>query len=293
MSNHLLFFGTEDFSAVSLQALIDAGFSIATVVTKPDFRRGRKQLLTQPVVKKIALAHNIPVLQPNKLTDISEDLRALQPITGVLVSYGKIIPESIINLCSPGIINVHPSELPKYRGASPIESAILHGDGKTGVSLMKLVAAMDAGPVYVQESVSLNGDENRPSLYTQLAIVGSRLLINNLQKIINNEILPVPQDESKATYTQLLKKEDGILSPSVKTAVQLEREVRAYQGYPKCRYTIYNEECIVLASRIAKDEEDGQLIVACKDNTWLELLSLTGPSGRVMSGADFVRGYRK
>jgi methionyl-tRNA formyltransferase len=293
MSNRLIFFGTEEFSATSLRALIDAGFPIAAVVTKPDFKRGRKQVLTQPVVKTIALDHNIPVWQPEKLKDITQDIMMLQPVTGVLVSYGKIIPQSIIDLFEPGIINVHPSLLPAYRGASPIESAILHGDSKTGVSLMQLSAQMDAGPVYIQETIELSGNENKTDLYKKLALIGSSMLTKNLHNISDRALLPTPQDESLATYTKLLKKEEGLLLPSVKSAQKLEREVRAYQGYPKSRYTIYNYDCVITSVRVAQDAEDGDLIIPCADDSWLEIKSLVGPSGRLMTGADFIRGYKK
>ena len=135
-TNRIIFFGTEEFCAISLQALINSGFNVAAVVTKPDSKKGRGQKLVPPTVKLIAQKHNIPVWQPKRLSEITENIRQLQPVSGVLVSFGKIIPSSIIDLFSPGIINVHPSKLPTYRGPSPIESAILNGDGQTGVSLM-------------------------------------------------------------------------------------------------------------------------------------------------------------
>ena len=150
----IIFFGTEDFSAVSLQKLIDEGFEVAGIITKPDSKKGRGQKLQSPKVKKIGENFKIPVLQPQKMNEIIEFVQNFENPVGVLVSFGRIIPQEIIDLFTPAIVNVHPSLLPKYRGPSPIESAILNGDTKTGVSLMKLSKEMDAGDVYSQEELN-------------------------------------------------------------------------------------------------------------------------------------------
>ena len=151
----IVFFGTEDFSLYSLRALVEAGFNIVAVITKPDSRRGRSNKLIQPAVKQFASQHHIPVWQPKRLKDIISDIKNITPQpTGVLVSYGKIIPQTIIDLFQPGIINVHPSLLPKYRGPSPIESAIANRDKITGVTIMQLEQAMDAGPIYHQQKLT-------------------------------------------------------------------------------------------------------------------------------------------
>ena len=153
----IVFFGTEDFSLYSLRALVEAGFNIVAVITKLDSRRGRSNKLVQPAVKQFASQHHIPVWQPNRLKDIISDIKNITPQpTGVLVSYGKIIPQTIIDLFHPGVINVHPSLLPKYRGPSPIESAIANRDKNTGVTIMRLEQAMDAGPIYYQEAYPLD-----------------------------------------------------------------------------------------------------------------------------------------
>ena len=164
-SPKIAFFGTEDYSLDVLRALVDNNFSIACVITKPDSKRGRGHKLVEPPVKAFAKEHHIPVLQPQKVNEIAGYIKDLQPITGVLVAYGKIIPQSIIDLFYPGIINVHPSLLPKYRGPSPIESAIINRDNETGVSIMKLDAQMDAGPIYTQIHKKLSGAETKPQLY--------------------------------------------------------------------------------------------------------------------------------
>lgn len=230
----LIFFGTEDFSAISLERLIKDGYKIAAVVTKPDTKKGRGHHLIEPIVKTVATAHGIPVWQPEKLKDIMEPIRRLQPVTGVLVSYGRIIPQSIIDLFQPGIINVHPSLLPKYRGPSPIESAILHGDAETGVTIMQLSAAMDAGPIYMQEPFVFDetfAPESKEHISSRLGHIGAGMLSEALPAIMSGELQPVPQQSEAVTYCQLITKDDGIVDWR-KPASRLEREVRAYAGWP-------------------------------------------------------------
>lgn len=163
-SHKIIFFGTEDNSLATLQRLVEHGFSVAAVITKPDAARGRGQKITEPPVKTYAKQHEIPVWQPDKLREIIDNIKNLQPIAGVLVSYGKIIPQSVIDLFEPGIINIHPSLLPRWRGPSPIEAAISHRDEKTGVTIMKLDARMDGGPIYAQEKIQLDQTETKPGI---------------------------------------------------------------------------------------------------------------------------------
>lgn len=290
-SKAIIFFGTEDFSAVVLEALVKSGWSIELIVTKPDTPKGRGQKLSTSAVKRIGLAHNITLLQPDNPADIQTQLLATGINQAVLVAYGKIIPTSIINLFSGGIINVHPSQLPKYRGPAPIEAAILNGDKHTAVSLMRLSPKMDAGPVYYQEVVGLSGHEDKIELSHRLAQVGAKSLISKLPEIISGELQAIPQDEGTATYTHLIAKGDGVIDWS-KPAERLEREIRAYAGWPKSRTSIFDQDVIITEARVAKNAQDGQLVMPAA-NSWLEILELIGPSGRSMSGADFRRGYNK
>ena len=289
-SDRLVFFGTEDFSAASLERLIDDGWQFEAVITKPDFKKGRGQHLFSPRVKDIAQAAGFEVWQPDSIADIKERLRSLNPQMGVLVAYGKIIPNEIIAIFPKGILNLHPSLLPLYRGPSPIEAAILNGDKVTGVSLMKLSPQMDAGPVYAQDKVKLNGTEDRLSLYERLAQRGASFLAANLEAILEGEIVARAQDDAKATYTQLLTKADGLVDWR-KPAETIEREIRAYLGYPKSRTSINGHEIIITKARPASSETDGALLKSCGEG-YLEILELVGPSGRTMSGADFTRGHR-
>lgn len=289
-SAKIVFFGTEDFSLAALTGLIEAGYSIAAVVTKPDSKKGRGQQLVAPQVKVLASRHNIPVWQPQKLTDITADIQALRPVTGVLVSYGKIIPQAIIDLFSPGIINVHPSLLPKYRGPSPIESAIKNGDAVTGVSIMQLSAKMDAGPVYTAKEHPLIGTETRPELYHALADIGTNLLLEALPRIINGSLQPTPQQEQAASYCQLLQKNDALLDLTTLTAEQAERNIRAYIGFPKSKLTLLNQTVIITKAHTSAQQKT-PLDPVCQDGVYLCIDELIAPSGRRMDAQAFLRGY--
>jgi len=289
-SAKIVFFGTEDFSLAALTGLIEAGYSIAAVVTKPDSKKGRGQQLVAPQVKVLASRHNIPVWQPQKLTDITADIQALRPVTGVLVSYGKIIPQAIIDLFSPGIINVHPSLLPKYRGPSPIESAIKNGDAVTGVSIMQLSAKMDAGPVYAAKEHPLIGTETRPELYHALADIGTNLLLEALPRIINGSLQPTPQQEQAASYCQLLQKNDALLDLTTLTAEQAERNIRAYIGFPKSKLTLLNQTVIITKAHTSAQQKT-PLDPVCQDGVYLCIDELIAPSGRRMDAQAFLRGY--
>lgn len=290
MSKTLVFFGTEEFSLTALTGLIEAGYSIAAVVTKPDSRKGRGQQVVPPSVKVVAERHNIPVLQPKKLSDITEHIQALDHPIGVLVSYGKIIPQSIIDLFEPGIINLHPSLLPLYRGPSPIESAIKNGDSTTGVSIMQLSAKMDAGPVYAAKEYPLSGAETRPELYHTLATIGTNLLIEVLPQIIDGSLQPIDQDESRAVYCQLLQKQDATLTPDTLSAQAAERLVRAHTGFPKTKITIQNIPVIITKAHVSY-EKNTPLDILCQDGAFLSIDELIAPSGRTMDSAAFLRGY--
>ena len=289
-SKTILFFGTDDFSAAALRHLIQGGYSIAAVVTQPDRKSGRGQQLQKPAVKILAEAHGIPVWQPASLHEIAENIRSLQPITGVLSSFGRIIPNDILALFEPGIINVHPSVLPAYHGPTPIEAAILNGDVEVGVSLMKLVAKMDAGPVYAQVTYPLDGTETQADLYDRLGEYGGALLTQYLPRILNGTLEPKPQDDTLASYTNLLTKADATPNPSDWTAEALARKVRAHTVYPKTKLTLLGQLVIINAAHVGDAQSDG-LLVHCKDNTVLVIDMVVAPSGKTMSADDFMRGY--
>lgn len=287
----IVFFGTEDFSLYSLRALVEAGFNIVAVITKPDSRRGRSNKLIRPAVKQFASQHHIPVWQPNRLKDIISDIKNITPQpTGVLVSYGKIIPQTVIDLFQPGIVNIHPSLLPKYRGPSPIESAIANRDKITGVTIMQLEQAMDAGPIYYQETYPLDFTETQPELYQALGQLGAQLLTQKLPDIINGILQPIPQDNSRATYCSLLSKDDSRLDPQQLTADQIEAKIRAHLTYPRSRLKIGQYDLIITKAYITQKPET-PLDIKCTDGKYLSIDELIAPSGKTISANAFLRGY--
>lgn len=290
-SKTIVFFGTENFSLASLKALVENKFSVAAVVTKPDSRRGRSKTDTFPEVKKYALEQKIPVWQPNKISEIQPKIKELgENPTGVLVSFGKIIPKEIIDFFDPGIINLHPSLLPKYRGSTPIETAILNGDQEIGVSLMQLDPKMDAGPIYSQEKIDINGQIwSKQEYYKILSNLGNKILIRDLPRIMTHDLIPTPQNEADATYTRLLDKNDALVNPTKINASELERKIRAHQSFPKTKIVFEDQELIILKAKIADVASENTL--SCKNNTLLEIISLRSvKTGKQMTLAQFKAG---
>ena len=290
----IIFFGTEDFSAVSLQKLIDEGFEIAGIITKPDSRKGRGQKLQAPKVKQIGEKFNIPVIQPQKISEITDFVKKFEKPAGVLVSFGRIIPQEIIDLFTPAIVNVHPSLLPKYRGSSPIESAILNGDEKTGVSLMKLSKEMDAGDVYSQEEIELLKTETASDLYKTCGEIGAEMLVRDLPKIISGEIKGRKQDDSQAEYCQLLKKSDALLSQDEQTAEQAEQQIRAFEIFPKSKIKLGEHLIIVKSAKVvSSNPENSPLTLKFAEGTFLKLERLITPNGKETTAESFENGYLK
>lgn len=287
----IIFFGTEDFSVASLQALVENDFNVVAVVTKPDSLRGRGRKLTPPSVKVYAKQQGITVWQPKKISEIVDQITAIPQPIGVLVSFGKIIPQSIIDLFSPGIINVHPSLLPQYRGPSPIESAIANGDSETGVSIMQLSAKMDAGPVYSQTRHQLSNSETQSQLYELLAQEGAKELVRVLPDIITGTLKPVPQNDEQATYCQLLSKELSFIDPATVDAATIERRIRAYEVYPKVRLPFHDQTMIVTEAHVTSEPHETTL--RCQNNSYLAIDRLVSPiSGKTMVTKDYLRGLQ-
>ncbi len=286
----IVFFGTEDFSLFSLRALVEAGFPVSLVITKPDTKRGRGGKTTSPAVKLFAIEHGIAVLQPHKLSEITDAVQRLNRPAGVLVSYGKIIPQAIIDLFSPGIINVHPSLLPLYRGPSPIESAIANRDAKTGVTLMQLSRAMDAGPLYYQVPYALDQTETRPELYETLGRLGANILVQQLPAILSGSLQPTPQNDAEATYCQLLTKETNYLDLTSLTPGQAEARIRAHLGFPRSRVRVGSYDLIVTKAHAVMDAKT-PLDLACQNGAFLSIDELVAPSGRIVTAAEFLRGH--
>ncbi|MDP3955386.1 MAG: methionyl-tRNA formyltransferase [bacterium] len=230
----IIFFGTPNFVLPIPQALLEAGFEIAAVVTRVDKPVGRKQVLTPSPVKLWAQKHQIPILAPSKfddnfrfsILDFSSDI-------GILTAYGQIIPQGIIDLFPKGMLVVHPSLLPKYRGASPVQASILAGDKETGVSIIKMDAEMDHGPIVAQLTEDIKPDDTPASLYDRLFKKSAESLVSILPDYLEGKIKLCEQDHSQATYTKILKKEDGYFSiDNPPPQDQLERSIRAYHPWP-------------------------------------------------------------
>jgi methionyl-tRNA formyltransferase len=231
----IIFMGTPDFAVPSLRGLVEQATEceVVAVVTREDKPRGRGRKLSPPPVKVYADLHAIPVFQPKgiKRPEAQEMLHAQHPDLIVVAAYGRILPPAVLDMPRFGCINVHASLLPRHRGASPIAHAILAGDRQTGVSIMRMEAGMDTGPVYMSEAIPIPGASTCGSLAETLANLGAACLLRALPGILDGSLVPVPQDDAAATYAPLLRKEDGRLS-FTSDAEELSRKVRAYHPWP-------------------------------------------------------------
>lgn len=228
----IVFFGTPAFVLPVLETLKKLPYELVAVVTAPDKPIGRKQVVTLSPAKEWALAHNIGVLQPEKLDEqFLEELQRSMPTLGIIAAYGKIIPQKVLAVFEHGVINVHPSLLPRWRGAAPVQATIAAADQKTGITLMLTDQKMDHGPIIAQESSVLLGNETGKELTRQLFLKGANLLEKILPKWLAGEIQPTPQEHLQATYAKVLKRDDGRLDFS-KPADELSRLIRAYTPWP-------------------------------------------------------------
>lgn len=301
--NKILFFGNERLAtglsttAPTLRALIAAGYDITGVVVAQK-QIGKSRNARDLEIVQVATAHDIPVFSPDKLTDFADELRAMQADAAVLAAYGKIVPQSIIDLFPRGIINIHPSMLPKHRGSIPIESVILNGEPETGVSIMQLVAKMDAGPVYKQQQVSVSKNVSKQALADQLQQLGAELLIENLPAILDGSLQPTLQDDSAATYDERITKEQSHLD-FTKSAEQLEREIRAYAVWPRSRTTLGAIECIITSAHVEPGEgtsgelwRDAQQIGVYCSQDILVVDTLLPAGKKEMPASSFIAGYQ-
>ncbi len=233
------------------------------------------------------------------LENIPEELYSIKPDIGILVAYGLIIPQKMLDMFPRGIINIHPSLLPKGRGPAPIEEVILDGSKHAGVSIIKLTEGMDEGPVLAQQTIELTGNETKQELADMLLDLGSRLLIKCLSDVFSGSAKPVPQAKSGATYTRKIKKSDGMINWK-KPAVGIEREIRAYAGWPKSRTKINGIDCIIIDADVTSIEsgpgdiktEKDSLLIGC--GTGSLLIKRLQPAGKKpMLASEFIRGYIK
>jgi len=237
----IVFIGTPAFAVPLLRALVRAGHRIATVITQPDRPAGRRRTLTAPPIKVAALELGVPVLQPAlRNIDTLAELRALSAEVFVVAAYGQILRQAVLDIPPRGVLNVHPSLLPRWRGASPIPAAILAGDGATGVTIMLMDAGMDSGPILAQVNASIDDTDTAESLAALLSELGAELLVPTLDRWLAGEIEPQAQDASRATTCPLLRKDDGAIDWGL-TAKDIWRRVRAYNPWPGAFTTLDGE----------------------------------------------------
>jgi len=277
-----IFFGTPEFAAIVLEKLINTGYIPEAVICNPDEPVGRKQILTSPPVKRLIANSGqlIEIFQPvNKsgLLAISRKLLAIKPDLAIIAAYGKIIPKEILDIPRYGTLNVHGSLLPKYRGASPIQHAILNGDKETGVTIMKIDEEMDHGNIISNLKTQISKVDTYDSLSQKLAISGAKLLIKIIPDYISGRIKPIEQDHSKATYTKIIKKEDGKIDWS-KSAEEIERMTRAFYPWPTA-WTTWNGKIL----KILEAE-------VCGNNLAIKKLQLEG--GKILSIREFLNGHK-
>jgi methionyl-tRNA formyltransferase len=298
-----IFFGTPEFASVILEKLIDSDFKPSAVVCNPDELVGRKQILTSPPVKILAEKNNIPVFQPKKLRSnlkFFEELKKINPNLMIVAAYGKMLPKEILDIPSFGTINVHPSLLPKYRGASPIQSAILNGDKETGVTIMKVDEEMDHGAILSKSQIPMTKSQNYELLSEKLAELGAELLIKTIPDYVSGKIKPVEQNHSEATYTKIINKEDGKIDWS-KSAEEIEIIIRAYYPWPTA-WTIWEDKVVkILEVKVLENNGDNkigeiflknsELVVQCdKDSLIIKKLQVEG--GRVLTANEFLNGHK-
>lgn len=296
----IIFMGTPDFAVPSLKRLIEDGHEIQCVVTQADKPKGRGHKLTPPPVKDIALSYGIPVFQPATLkTDEAFDfLKAFAPDCMVVVAYGKLLPQRILDIPKYGCINVHGSLLPRYRGAAPIEWAILNGEEEVGITTMKMAAGLDTGDMLLQCRRPLPNDISAGELRGMLAEDGASLLSQTLRQLAEGNLPAIPQDDSLSTYAPMLGKS---LSPLVwsKSAVVLHNQVRGLNPWPAASFTFEEKTLKVYKSQVGDDcqASPGTVVklnpftVACGENTSLILLEVQYEGSKRMPAQDFLRGH--
>ncbi len=301
MSIRIVFMGSPDFALPTLRALAQ-NYNVVGVFTQPDRASGRGRELKSPPVKTLALELNIPVMQPEKLRapESMEQLRAWNPDLIVVAAFGQILKKDVLDLPRYGCINVHASLLPRWRGAAPINAAILAGDEETGVTIMQMDVGLDTGPMLARKSIRINPDDTTGAVLQALSTLGADLLLETLPSYLSGKLLAVSQPAEGATYAPMLKKEDGLLDFTC-PAVELERRVRAMNPWPGAWFEWNGNLLKVLRASVVSGEKklvsgnrftvEGRPAVMSADGALV--LDEVQPAGRkVMSGKAFVAGAR-
>lgn len=299
----LIFMGTPVAAVPTLQRCLEDGHEVVAVWTQPDRPSGRGNRITASPIKEFASKHGLTVHQPTKIRnqEALELFASHDADAAIVVGYGRILPSSFLTAPRRGCINVHFSLLPQYRGAAPVNWAIVRGEHETGVTTMRIIEELDAGAILLQRATMIGDMETAPELMTRLSVIGAELLSETLARL--DEIKPREQDEEKATFAPMLKKEDGLIDWAL-DAAQIERRVRGFQPWPNA-YTTFHAQRLVIWRASAVNDERGQggngeivrahgddLIVACGDETLLRLHEVQPEGKRRMSVRDFLNGAR-
>jgi methionyl-tRNA formyltransferase len=294
----IAFAGTPEFAAVALRALLEAGVDIPLVLTQPDRPAGRGQKLVASPVKQVALAHGIPVHQPEKLRDPASHAPLIEAAPDVLVvaAYGLILPQAVLDIPKHGCLNIHASLLPRWRGAAPIQRAIEAGDAATGVTIMQMEAGLDTGPMLLAESLEIGAGDTAATLHDKLAALGGRLIVAALARL--DALVPVAQADAGATYAGKIDKAEAALDWT-RPAVELERRIRAFDPFPgstaQCGETTLKLWRAEVVSGVGSPGEilavaPAGIVVACGEAA-LRLVELQKPGGRRLASADFLSGF--
>jgi methionyl-tRNA formyltransferase len=298
----LVFAGTPKFAVPTLESLMGSGHQVGLVVTQPDRPSGRGLELAASPVKQIATKHGIPVTQPEKIKNNASfraQLEALRPDAIVVVGYGRIIPQWMIDLPRFGNLNVHASLLPKYRGGAPIQWAIAQAETVTGVTTMRIDAGLDTGDILLQGEIPIGAEDTAETLAPRLAALGAQLMVDTLQGLQAATLKPHPQDHSRATLAPILKKEDGHIDFQ-RSATEIWNRLRGFSPWPGA-FTSFRGKTLHIwkASPVPIDipagtlrVEDGSLLVGCRANSSLELIEVQIEGKKRMPVQDFLNGYR-
>jgi methionyl-tRNA formyltransferase len=307
----IVFFGTPQFAVPTFEALLRSRHAIVGAVTRADRPRGRGQKISDAPVKARAVQAGVAVLQPEKLADAAflDQLRALNADLGVVVAYGKILTDAVLAIPRLGLINVHASLLPKYRGAAPVHRAIIAGEAQTGVTIMRVVKALDAGPMLARSTWPIGADETSDVVEPDLAAIGARLLAETVEAIAAGVAREETQDDSQATYASRLTREDGVVDWT-RPAARIHNQIRGLRPWPHA-FTFHDGARLILlrsrpehdaADRMAGSTEDSRsgiileavgdrLTVATGDGV-LRLLEIQAEGKRPMAARDFLAGHR-
>ena len=299
----LVFCGTPRFAVPTLEKLVESGHAVPLVVTQPDRPRGRGMEMTVSPVKEAALRLGLPIAQPDKIKSNDEfrtQLAAIHPDAIIVVGYGRIIPQWMIDLPRFGNLNLHASLLPKYRGAAPIQWAIANGESITGVTTMRIDAGLDTGDILLQRELPIEPDDTAETLGPKLAAVGAELMVETLRGLESGQVRPVPQDHAKATLAPILRKEDGRID-FARTANEVFNRLRGFQPWPGAYTTFKSKTLQVHKARPSESSvrldpgeiavEGTRLVAGCGQGTALELVEIQMEGKRRMLAREFINGY--